>query len=368
MTRMTEPWSKKHKQVTRAGGGGMAHSLSNSYAEPLTHRELVQHALARGDRALVDAFNDHELGYTPNGGSLDLREEIARFYGPAIGAENILVFTGAQVALQTAAFALARDCHSIVFTPGYQSTVEAAVHAGGEVTKIPLEAARGWQIDPVAVRAAIRPNTGYMVLNEPYNPAGTLMSHELQSELTAIAREYGIVILSDEVYRLLEHDTRDRLPAMADLYSKGISAVTLSKPWGGCGITIGWLALQDLDIKQQLVDVQYFGTACPGRATELQAIMTLRASDAILEKNLAIIRQNLALLDSFMATYSDLFEWVRPMAGAIAFIKFKGPMSSEEFGARLAGAGIGVKPAYCFTDIVSDDIDYFRIVSASDRL
>jgi DNA-binding transcriptional MocR family regulator len=96
--------------------------------------------------------------------------------------------------------------------------------------------------------------------------------------------------------------------------------------------------------------------------------MTLRASDAILEKNLAIIRQNLALLDSFMATYSDLFEWVRPMAGAIAFIKFKGPMSSEEFGARLAGAGIGVKPAYCFTDIVSDDIDYFRIVSASDRL
>jgi|EP01043_Picozoa_sp_COSAG02_P004722 aspartate/methionine/tyrosine aminotransferase len=296
MAGLTEPWSKKHKQVTRAGEGGLSHSLSNSYTEPLTHRELVQHALARGDRALVDAFNDHELGYTPNGGSLDLREEIARLYGPAIGAENILVFTGAQVALQTAAFALARNCHSIVFTPGYQSTVEAAVHAGGEVTKIPLEAARGWQIDPEAVKSAIRPDTGYMVLNEPYNPAGTLMSHELQSELTSIAREHGIIILSDEVYRLLEHDTQDRLPAMAELYTHGISAVTLSKPWGGCGITIGWLALQDLNIKQRLVDVQYFGTACPGRATELQAIMTLRASDEILEKNVAIIRQNLGLL------------------------------------------------------------------------
>jgi aspartate/methionine/tyrosine aminotransferase len=165
-----------------------------------------------------------------------------------------------------------------------------------EVTKIPLEAARGWQIDPEAVKSAIRPDTGYMVLNEPYNPAGTLMSHELQSELTSIAREHGIIILSDEVYRLLEHDTQDRLPAMAELYTHGISAVTLSKPWGGCGITIGWLALQDLNIKQRLVDVQYFGTACPGRATELQAIMTLRASDEILEKNVAIIRQNLGLL------------------------------------------------------------------------
>jgi aspartate/methionine/tyrosine aminotransferase len=270
MAAMTEPWSKKHKQVTRAGDGGMSHSLSNSYAEPLTHAELVEHALARGDRAIVEAYNDHGLGYTPNGGSLDLREEIAQLYGPAIGPENILVFTGAQVALQTAALALARDCHSIVFTPGYQSTVEAAVHAGGEVTQIQLEATRGWQIDPEQVKAAIRPNTRYMVLNEPYNPAGTLMSHELQAEIMSIAGEagnlrrfyvpfsddgarsfikagsgqtqenaansrffpaeaHGIVILSDEVYRLLEHDAQDRLPAMADVYARGISAVTVRK-------------------------------------------------------------------------------------------------------------------------------------------
>ena len=25
--------------------------------------------------------------------------------------------------------------------------------------------------------------------------------------------------------------------------------------------------------------------------------------------------------------------------------------------------GIGIKPAYCFTDAVTDDIDYFRVVS-----
>ena len=80
---------------------------------------------------------------------------------------------------------------------------------------------------------------------------------------------------------------------MADLYPRGISAVTLSKPWGGCGITIGWLACQDLALKQRLVDAQYFGTACPSRASELQALMVLRASDAILARNMAIIRRNI---------------------------------------------------------------------------
>ena len=163
------------------------------------------------------------------------------------------------------------------------------------------------------------------------------------------------------VYRLLEHDSADRLPAMADAYRRGISCVTLSKPWGGCGITIGWLAFHDVAIRQRLIDVQYFGTACPSRASELQALMVLRASDQILAKNLAIIRFNLRLLEAFMQRYSALFEWVPPRAGAIAFLRFKGPLTSAEFGAQLAEAGIGLKPAYCFTDVVTRDNDFFRV-------
>ncbi len=89
--------------------------------------------------------------------------------------------------------------------------------------------------------------------------------------------------------------------------------------------------------------------------------MTLRASDVILEKNLQIIRHNLSLLDTFMAEHGDLFHWVRPKAGAIGFIRFKGPLSSNELGAELAKAGIGIKPAYCFTDLVTEANDYFRI-------
>lgn len=308
------------------------------------------------------AYDDHSLGYTANGGSLDLREEIANMYGPNIGADNILVFTGAQAALPTAAHALTNGhTHSIVFDPAYQSVQESPVHAGSQVTRITLKQESGWQIDPDEVKAAIRDTTRYIVINEPYNPAGTLMSHALQAELIALAEAHSIHILSDEVYRLLEHDPADRLPPMADAYDRGISCVTMSKPWGACGVTIGWLAFQDLSIKQRLVDVQYFGTACPSRASELQALMVLRASDAIITKNMSIITRNLALLDAFMARYADHFAWVRPKAGAIAFIRFKGPWTSNELGERLALAGIGIKPAYCFTDVVTPAKDCFRV-------
>lgn len=89
--------------------------------------------------------------------------------------------------------------------------------------------------------------------------------------------------------------------------------------------------------------------------------MVLRASDALLAKNMAIIRRNRALLAAFVARHAALFEWVPPTAGAIAFLRFKGPLSSQELGAQLAEAGIGFKPAYCFTDFVTPETDYFRV-------
>ncbi|MFT5112082.1 MAG: aspartate/methionine/tyrosine aminotransferase [Parasphingorhabdus sp.] len=353
-----EPWSKRHKEVT----GGLPYSFSNSFSEPLTSEELINFSLARGDIEIVDEYYKHRLNYTPNGGSLDLREEVAKLYGPQISAENILIFPGGQVALQTAAYALLdSDSHSIVFTPGYQSVQHAPEHACSKTTKIKLHASNDWKIDPDEVEAAIESNTKYIVINEPLNPTGTLTKPDVQQKLIDIAQKHDIAILSDEAYRLLEHNEKDRLPAMADIYANGISACTMSKPWGACGVTIGWLALQDLSLKQKLVDIQYFGTTCPSRASEIQAIMVLRASELILKKNLQIIQNNLQLLDQFMEKYADLFDWVRPTASTVGFVRFKGPLSSESLGEQLAMAGISIKPTYCFTENVSSYEDYFRI-------
>ena len=48
-------------------------------------------------------------------------------------------------------------------------------------------------------------------------------------------------------------------------------------------------------------------------------------------------------------------------APCTAALKFHGPRSTEALGAELAAAGIGVKPAYCFSDRVTPDVDYFRV-------
>ena len=80
--------------------------------------ELINKVKATGNTSLIEMYSNHQLEYVPNGGSLDLRQDIAHtIYEDQLSAENILVFPGAQVAVQTAALAFATNGHSIVFTP-----------------------------------------------------------------------------------------------------------------------------------------------------------------------------------------------------------------------------------------------------------
>lgn len=329
--------------------------------------ELLDKVRASGGTELIEMYHNHDLGYVPNSGSLDLRRDIARvIYDDKLSAEdNILVFPGGQIAIQTAALAFASGCHSIVFTPGYQSTVESPRWSIGNegVTEIPRRPENDWQVDPQKLREAIRPNTKFLILNEPHNPGGIVMSAALQEEVIGICREFGIIVLCDEVYRLLEHEDDLRLSTMANSYEKGISVVAMSKPWGGCGINIGWLACQDKDMIQRMVDVQYFGCACVSRASEIQGRMVLRVSETILRERMAIILNNKSKLEEFIEKkHSKWFEWRRPNAGAVAFVKFKGPWTSEVLGKHLAEAGISIKPAYCFTDTAENEVKkYFRL-------
>jgi aspartate/methionine/tyrosine aminotransferase len=57
----------------------------------------------------------------------------------------------------------------------------------------------------------------------------------------------------------------------------------------------------------------------------------LRYSDRLVDRSLGIIKKNLEMLDSFMERYSDLFEWVRPVAASIGFVKLKNGESASGF-------------------------------------
>ena len=312
------------------------HRFYASSAEPLTHKELIAMANNNGDQHLVDLYNDHSLGYAENGGSLDLRQEIAKLYGAKITADNIVVFPGAQTGMTlTTQTVLDKSDHSIIVTPSYQSLEEGVIIAGGGFTRVALSPDNDWNLELDAVEAAIQYNTKYIVLNDPHNPSGALMNTEDKRALIALAEKNNLQILSDEVYRLLELDPSDRSASMAEMSKNAIALGTMAKPYGAGGLCIGWVVCQDKDFIKNLLKTQHIYAVCFSRAGEIQAMMALRSSDDIIKRNMDIIKDNLILLDEFFAEYSDLFEWVYPKAGGTGFAKFKGPLTGDQLAAEL---------------------------------
>lgn len=337
------------------------HRFYASSAEPLTHKELIEWTRENGDDVLINLFNDHSLGYADNGGSQDVREEIATLYDDNISADNIVIFPGAQTAMTITTLAMIhKGDHAVIITPSYQSLEEGVKYAGGTVTRVGLTPENNWQIDVDAVRNAIQDNTKYLIFNDPHNPSGSLLKADIKKELVSIAEEKGILILSDEVYRLLEINPHERSKSVAEMSQNGIALGTMAKPWGAGGACIGWAACPNKTIIEKIRKAQHLFAVCVSRAGEIQARMVVRASKQIIERNMNIIKDNLKLLDVFFDENSDLFEWMKPEAGGTGFVKFKGPITSDDLAKELLEEGILVFPSYIF-DCEDNLKQYFRI-------
>ncbi len=216
------------------------HHLCASDMQSMTLTEL----LALADDADRKAWDSLYLGYTETWGGMGLREAIASTY-ERVAPADVLTFVGAQEAIFAAMHALLRpEDHAIVVIPNYQS-VESVPVSICDTTGIALDAARNWELDLGRVRDAIRPNTRVISFNFPHNPTGKVISRATLDALVAMARERGIYLFSDEVYRGVERRPEMMLPQVADLYERGISLGVMSKSYGLPGIRVGWVACRD---------------------------------------------------------------------------------------------------------------------------
>ena len=160
-----------------------------------------------------------------------------------------------------------------------------------------------------------------------------------------LARSHGLVLFADEVYRELEHDPRDRLPAACDLDEHAVSLGSISKSYGLPGLRLGWLVTRDGAIRDAIMRMKDYTTICSSAPSEvLDGAWRCRNRHVLLERNLAIVERNLPLLDDFFERHGDMFEWVRPTASPIGFPRVNDVADVDEMCARLAELGVLLLP------------------------
>ncbi len=167
------------------------------------------------DPALVDAVARHmregRNQYAPMQGVPALREAIAAKYERLYGVRydplsDVTVTSGGTEALFDAVAAVVHPGDEvIVFEPCYDSYVPAIELSGGVPIVISLRYP-DYRVPWDDVKAALSARTRLVIINSPHNPTGTLLSAADISELSALAGEHDLFVLSDEVYEHIIFD------------------------------------------------------------------------------------------------------------------------------------------------------------------
>lgn len=333
-----ERFYARHEFTTR-------YMLSSSDCQSRTIGELLELEPDAHERLLAQW-----CGYTESSGAPELRDAISGLY-EATGPDEVTVASCAEEGILLVYHALLKPGdHAIVETPCYESALALAQSTGAQVSAWHRRFDDGWRHDLDELERLITPRTRVLYINQPHNPTGTLMSRATFERVAELARERGIVLFCDEVYRELEHDPSTRLPAACDVYERAVSLGSISKTYGLPGLRIGWLATRDEAIRDAIVTLKDYTTICASAPSELLVALALRHRDVLVASNLEIVRANLPLLDEFFARHATVFRWIRPTAGPIGFPRLDGTDDVDGLCETLAAAGVLLLPGSVYDE------------------
>lgn len=318
--------------------------LSASHCEPVRQKDL----LAMADEETRTLWDSLDLTYTESAGHPLLRQEIAQLY-ERIVSEDILVITpeeGIFIAMSTL---LEPGDHVISVFPAYQSLYEIARSRGCTLSYWQPGFDGGWHFRIADLEPLISSKTRMLVINFPHNPTGAHLSAEEYRAVVDLARKHQLILFSDEMYRFLEYNENERLPAGCTVYENAVTLCGLSKSFGLPGLRIGWLATRKRNWLESFFQFRDYTTICNSAPSEILAIIALRAKEQLWQQAREIITTNLKLLETFFSRNKESLIWLSPKAGPVAFPCLKGSPDMDLLSKRLADKyGIVLLPASAF--------------------
>jgi aspartate/methionine/tyrosine aminotransferase len=297
-------------------------NLTESGVHPCTLEEFLE-----PDE--VAALGRIPLGYGYTEGRPGLRAAIADWY-PGAGAHNVLVTHGSSEANLLALFAIAAPGEEIlVVVPNFMQLDGLARGLGIGVRQVALEAARGWQPDLAAVRAAIGPKTRLILVCDPNNPTGVMLSDDSRAGLARLAAEAGVWLLVDEIYRGGEIDGGEA-PTAWGLSDRVVISGGLSKSFACPGLRLGWIVAPE-GLLAECARRQDYTTIGTGVLSQRLAerIMQPATRERLLARGRGILSVWRRTVKDWVAT-RNRWNWVEPQAGGMAFLGYGFDMPSEK--------------------------------------
>lgn len=309
----------------------------------------MSEVLSLASPAEKSLWENLHLGYTETIGSPFLREAIKQHY-TTINDDEILVSSPGELNFVLMNVLLNAGDHVVCMSPMYQSLYQIALDLNCHVDFWePISNDHIWDYDIQELEKLIKPDTKMVIINFPHNPTGFQPSLEDYQKIIEIVKHKNIYLFSDEMYRFLQSDKEKNLPAACDLYENAISLWGTAKTFGLAGLRLGWLCTKNAEVLKKVEAFKDYLSICSSATSEILATIALNNLEYFTSKNIAKIKENLRLFESFQQKHADKFDFYVPQSGSTAFIRLKISESAAEFSERLVrDTGIMILPSETF--------------------
>ena len=335
---------------------GALYNIAETCVDSVSLDELFELTGENKEDFLKD-FCAQRLTYGDIWGSEALRSGISKLYH-TIKADEVVLTHGAAGANHHVFCSLISAGDRVVsIMPTYQQLYSIPEAIGADVAIMNLKQENDYLPDLNELKSLVTPETKMICINNPNNPTGALMSREQLEEIVEIARGVGAYILCDEVYRhLTQEDSWSE--SIADIYERGISVSSMSKVFSLAGLRMGWIATHDEAALCAFLSHRDYNLISCGMFDDAVASIALRHSDAMLRRNQTIVRENIAILDAWVAAHEH-FYYTKPKAGTTALVYYDFDVPSYDFCKRMyCETGAFVTPGDCFEQPHSMRIGY----------
>lgn len=206
----------------------------------------------------IQSYSDHIVRYTNSKGTSDLRrafEEFYRTYGITLGADNLLITQGGSEAI---VFALSTICDPgdevLVAQPFYSNYESFIRMVDAVMVPIDLKIEEDYRFPSKdSLQQLVTPRTKAILLSNPNNPTGTILSEEEMNVIGDLAVENDLFIIADEVYRNFIYDPihYNSFMNMKELADRVVLVDSVSKHYSACGARIGIIGSANTDFIAQ---------------------------------------------------------------------------------------------------------------------
>lgn len=197
--------------------------------------------------AFANAINSGCYHYTDARGIERLRENLALIHGYT--KETVMVTPGGRFGVYASIASLLKPGEEIVvIEPSWPAYADCAALNSVKIRTIKTSLENQWSPDIDEITDVTNDSTKMIVLNYPNNPTGKILSTSTIEKILSLAKDYGLYILSDEVYSKY---CNKKFRSISEYhYDRSIVIESFSKTYAMTGFRLGYVLSSEVIVKK----------------------------------------------------------------------------------------------------------------------